>query len=50
MLVAGRCQGAIGEHDAINAASFLQLPQLGSQGLGSQDVQHGGQRAALCRT
>ncbi len=33
MLVAGRCQGAIGEHDAINAASYLQLPQLGSQGL-----------------
>jgi hypothetical protein len=32
VLVAGRCQRAIGEHNAINAASFLQLPQLGSQG------------------
>jgi hypothetical protein len=47
MLMAWRRQAAVRQLNAVNATSCLQLPQPSSEGLGSQYVQHGGQRATL---
>ncbi len=48
VLVAWRRQAAIRQLDAVNTtAVLLQVPQPGSEGLHSQYVEHGEQRAAL---